>query len=219
MTNGSSRRRLVLWLLTTTISVPLGWWVARSTARSGSDFVWAALVCGPPWVVLRLLARDYYWNAFFFGFLPPVLAFEAPAGLGTSFRQAVLLVALAPVAAYAIFGFANLIIFGGSGAARLAREALSPDEDAGSLLRRLWRWLRATTGSAVRWYAIWLGGAAAGFGLALATQAFAGTAGIASGALPLALLSRAVVGLVAGGLAWALLRLPGSSPGAHENTA
>jgi hypothetical protein len=218
MAHGSSRRRIILWLLTTTISVPLGWWVARSAAPSGSDFVWAALVCGPPWVVLRLIARDYYWNAFFFGFLPPVLAFEAPTGLGTSFRQAVLLVALAPVVAYAIFGFTNLILFGGAGAARLAREALSPDEDAGSLLRRFGRWLRASTGSALRWYAIWLGGAAVGFGLALTTQALARAAGSLSSALPLALLSRAVVGLVAGGFAWALFRLPGSSPWAHENT-
>jgi hypothetical protein len=218
MAHGSSRRRIILWLLTTTISVPLGWWVARSAAPSGSDFVWAALVCGPPWVVLRLIARDYYWNAFFFGFLPPVLAFEAPTGLGTSFRQAVLLVALAPVVAYAIFGFTNLILFGGAGAARLAREALSPDEDAGSLLRRFGRWLRASTGSALRWYAIWLGGAAAGFGLALATQARASAAGTLSSELPLALLSRAAVGLVAGGLAWALLRLPGSSAWARDNT-
>ena len=210
MTDGSSRRRLVLWLLTTTISVPLGWWVARSTERSGSDFIWAALVCGPPWVVLRLLARDYCWNAFFFGFLPPVLAFEVPAGHGASFSQAVLLVALAPVVAYAIFGFTNLIIFGGSSAARLAREALSPGEDAGSLLGRFGRWLRASASSAGRWYALWLGGAAAGFGLALATWALAGAAGIPFDALPLALLSRAVVGLVAGGLAWALLRMTGS---------
>ena len=205
MTHQPLRRRIILWLLTTTISVPLGWWVSHSMGRSGSDFVWAALVCGPPWVVLRLTARDYYWNAFFFGFLPPVLAFEAPAGLGTSFRQAALLVAVAPLVAYAIFGVTNLILFGGAGATRLAREALSPDEDAGSLLRRFGRWLRASVGSALRWYAIWLGGAAAGFGLALVTQALARVAGIPSSALPLALLSRSVVGLVAGGLAWALL--------------
>lgn len=186
--------------------------------RSGSDFVWAALVCGPPWVVLRLIARDYYWNAFFFGFLPPVLAFEAPAGLGTNWRQATLMVAVAPLVAYAIFGFTNLIIFGGAGAARLAREAISPDEDAASLLRRFGRWLRASTSLALRWYAIWLGGAAAGIGLALTTQILARAAGSLSSALPLALLSRAVVGLVAGGFAWALFRLSGSSPWAHENT-
>jgi hypothetical protein len=218
MTHQPLRRRIILWLITTTISVPLGWWVTRSMGRSGSDFVWAALVCGPPWVVLRLIARDYYWNAFFFGFLPPVLAFEAPAGLGTNWRQATLMVAVAPLVAYAIFGFTNLIIFGGAGAARLAREAISPDEDAASLLRRFGRWLRASTSLALRWYAIWLGGAAAGFGLALATQARASAAGTLSSELPLALLSRAAVGLVAGGLAWALLRLPGSSAWARDNT-
>lgn len=200
----------MLWLLTTAVSVPLGWWVARSTARSGSDIVWAALVCGPPWIVLRLIAGDFYWNAFFFGFLPPVLAFEAPVGLGADLRQAAMLVALAPLAAYAIFGFTNLILFGGAGAARLAREALAPDEDTGSLLQRFGHWLRVRAGSALRWYAIWLGGAAAGFGLALVTRVLAGAAGIPTDALPLALLSRVVVGLVAGGLAWLLLRLWGT---------
>jgi hypothetical protein len=212
MTHEGPGRRLVLWLLTAAISVPLGWWVARFPARSGSDFVWAALVCGPPWVVLRLIARDYYWNAFFFGFLPPVLAFEAPAGLGTSFRQAALLVAVAPLVAYAIFGFTNLIMFGGAGIDRLAREATGPDEDAGSLLRRFGRWLRASIGSAARWYAIWLGGAAVGFGLALASQALARAAGVPPGTLPLALLSRALVGLAAGGLTWLLLRSSYLSP-------
>jgi hypothetical protein len=201
-----SRRSLIAWLLTAAISVPLGWWAARSVEQSRGDLVWAAMTFGPPWIVLRLIAGGFTWNAFFFGFLPPVLAFEAPTGPGTSYLQVVLLVALAPLVAYAIFGFTHLIVFGGSVAARLAREALSPDEDAGSLLRRFGRWLRVRAGSALRWYAIWLGGAAAGFGLALLTQAIVRAAGIPADALPPAVLSRAVVGLVAGGLAWALLR-------------
>ena len=213
MIHGSSRR-LLLWLLTAAVSVPLGWWAARSLARPGSDLVWATLACGPPWVVLRLLAGEYYWNAFFFGFLPPVLAFEAPIGLGADLRQAVLLVALVPLVAYAIFGVTNLIIYGGSGAARLAREAIDPDSDIADLPGRFGRWLRTAGGAAARWYAIWLGGAAIGFGLALTAGALAHAAGIPPGALPLALLSRAAVGLSAGGLAWALLRsaCPSSRP-------
>jgi hypothetical protein len=154
--------------------------------------------------VLRLIAGDFRWNAFFFGFLPPVLAFEAPIGVGADLRQAALLVALAPLAAYAIFGLTNLIMHGGAGIARLAREALDAEGDA--LLRRFGRWLRAAILSAVRWYAIWLGGAAVGFGLVLATGALARAAGGPPAPLPLALAARAVVGLAAGGLAWALLR-------------
>jgi hypothetical protein len=207
MTQEGSGRRLILWLLTAAISVPLGWWASRRLTPPGSDLVWATLACGPPWVVLRLMAGDYHWNAFFFGFLPPVLAFEAPAGMSVSLRQAVLLVALAPLVAYAIFGFTNLIMFAGAGAARLAREATGPDGDIADLPRRFGRWLRSGIASAARWYAIWLGGAAVGFVLALATAALARAADIPPGALPLALLSRAVVGLAAGGLAWVLLRI------------
>jgi hypothetical protein len=202
-----SFRRLILWLLTAAVSVPLGWWAARSLARPSSDLVWATLACGPPWVVLRLLVGDFHWNAFFFGFLPPVLGFEVPTGLDADLRQAVMLVALAPLVVYAIFGFTHVIMFLGADIARLAREATSVDGDASALLRRFGRWLRASIGSAARWYAIWLGGAAVGFSLALAMGALARAIGILPAPLPLQLLSRAVVGLVAGGIAWALLRL------------
>ena len=214
MTHQPSGRQLTVWLLTTAVSVPLGWLAALALARPGSDLVWAALACGPPWVVLRLLAGDFNWNAFFFGFLPPVLAFEASIGLDAGLRQAVLLVALVPLVVYAILGFTTSIMFYSTGAAWLAREISDPDRDAGSLPRRLGLWLRPRIGSAARWYAVWQGGAAVGCGLALATHALAR----AAGALPppLALLSRAVVGLVAGGFAWALLWLPGSSPRARD---
>jgi hypothetical protein len=200
---------LISWLLTAAVSVPLGWWVALPMAQPRSDLVWASLAFGPPWVALRLVAGDFRWNAFFFGFLPPVLAFEAVHGLGVDVRQAAQLVVLAPLLGYAIIGFANVMLFGGAGIARLAREALATDSDAGDLARRLGRRLGSAIASAVRWYAIWLGGAAIGFLLALAAQAIVRAAGIPSEALPLALLSRAIVGLVAGVLAWALLRLRG----------
>jgi hypothetical protein len=209
-TQRPSRRRLTIWLLTTAGSVPLGWLVARPLARPGSDLVWAALVCGPPWVILRLMAGDFYWNAFFFGFLPPVLAFEALTALGAGPRQAALL-AIAPLVVYAILGFTTAIMFFGAGAAWLAREIADLERDTSALPRRLGRWLRTRIGPAARWYLVWLGGAAVGFGLALATRALAGSVGVSTAALSLSLLSRAVVGLAAGGFAWALLWLPGSS--------
>jgi len=216
MTYQADRRRLSIWLLTTAISVPLGWLAARPLARVGSDLVWAALAGGPPWVIFRLMAGAFYWNAFFFGFLPPVLAFESLAGLGADLHQAALLVALAPLVVYAILGFTNAIMFSGVGADWLAREMTDPDRDAGSLPFRLG--FRSRIGSAARWYAVWLGGATTGFGLALATQALAGSTGNLAAGLPLALSSRAVVGLAAGGVAWALLWLPGSSLRAPGST-
>jgi hypothetical protein len=182
MAQGSSRGSLILWLLT-------------------------ALVFGPPWVVFRLMAGDFRWNAFFFGFLPPVLAFEALQGLGAELAQAVRLVALAPLVVYAIIGFTHMILFGGAGIARLAGEALRFDGGAGELASRFGRRFGSTIASAARWYAIWLVGAAVGFGLALAMQAIVSAAGIPSDVLPVALLSRAAVGLVAGGMARALLKL------------
>jgi hypothetical protein len=213
----SRPRDLLSWLLTTAISVPLGWWVARGLSQPGSDLVWAALAFGPPWVVLRLLVSDFRWNAFFFGFVPPVLAFEALEGMQVAFRQAAALVALAPLVVYAILGFSNLMLSFGAGAAELARQALDPGRDAGALPRRLGRWLRSSAGSAVRWYAIWLGGAAVGFGLAFATETLARAVGILSGAWPLEVLGRVLVGLAAGGSAWALLWRPRSSPRAPES--
>jgi hypothetical protein len=207
MAEGSSRRLLIIWLLTAAACVPLGWWVAHRTAQPRSDLVWAAVTCGPPWVVLRLVAGDYHWNAFFFGFLPPLLAFEALAGLGVDLRQAVQFVALAPLAVYAIIGFTHLILYGGAGIARLAREALESDGGAGVPASRFGRRTGAAAGSALRWYAIWLGGAAVGFALALAAQWIAHAAGIPFDAPLLAVLSRAAVGLAAGGLAWSLLKV------------
>jgi hypothetical protein len=198
---------LISWLLAAAVSVPLGWWVALPMAQPRSDLVWASLAFGPPWVALRLVAGDFRWNAFFFGFLPPVLAFEAVHGLGVDVRQAAQLVVLAPLLGYAIIGFANVMLFGGAGIARLAREALATDSDAGDLARRLGRRLGSAIASAVRWYAIWLGGAAVGFGLALVADLLLRAAGFPSGALRLELLARAIVGLAGGGLAWALLRL------------
>ena len=207
MAQGSSRGWLIFWLLTAAVSVPLGWWVAFSMARPRSDLVWAALAFGPPWVVFRLVVGDFRWNAFFFGFLPPVLAFEALQGLGAELAQAVQVVVLAPLAVYAIIGFTHVILFGGAGIARLAGEALRSDGGAGELASRFGRRLGSSIASAARWYAVWLGGAAAGFALALATQGIVRAAGIPSDALTLALLSRGAAGLAAGGLAWALLRL------------
>jgi hypothetical protein len=201
------RRNLLIWLLTTAISAPLGWWAARGLSQPGSDLVWAALAFGPPWVVLRLLVSDFRWNAFFFGFVPPVLAFEALAGTRVAFRQAATLVAVAPLVVYVILSFSTVMLSFGSVTARLAREAADPRRDPGELTRRLGRWLHSSAGSAVRWYAIWLGGAAVGFGLALAAGLLLRAAGFPSGALRLELLARAIVGLAGGGLAWALLRL------------
>jgi hypothetical protein len=207
MAHGSSRWSLITWLLTAAVSVPLGWWAALPMAQPRSDLVWATVAFGPPWIVFRLAAGDFRWNAFFFGFLPPVLGFEVLYGPGPDLRQAAQLVVLAPLLVYAIIGFTHLILFGGAGIARLAREALATDSGAGELAGRFGRRLGSALASAVRWYAIWLGGAAAGFVLALAAQAITRAAGIPSDALPLALLSRVILGLVAGVLAWELLRL------------
>jgi hypothetical protein len=169
--------------------------------------VWAALAFGPPWIVLRLLVSGFHWNAFFFGFVPPVLAFEALAGMGVGIRRAAGLVAVAPLVVYAILSISTVIMVASAGATWLGREIADPGRDVDSLPGRVGRWLRSGIGSAVRWYAIWLGGGAVGLGLALATEALARVAGIPSGAPVLELAARGAVGLASGGLAWTLLRL------------
>jgi hypothetical protein len=212
------RRNLLLWLLTTAISVPLGWWAARPLAQPGSDLVWATLSLGPPWVVFRLVTGGFRWNAYFFGFLPVVFAFESLAAPGVGFLQAAFVVALAPLVAYAILGFTSGIMFPGSWTARIAPELDCADGDAASLPDRLGRRLRSIFGSVVRWYVIWLFGAAVGFGLALATETLVRSSAVRSEGLQVALISRAAVGVVAGGLAWILLPWSRVSPPAPDRS-
>ncbi len=201
------RRNLLIWLLTTGVSVPLGWLVARPLSPPGSDLVWATLVFAPPWIALRLLVRGFHWNAFFFGFIPPVLAFEALEGMHVGLRQSALLVAVAPLVVYAILSISTVVMLSGRGAAWLAREDTDRSLDSNMLRRTLGARLRSGLANALLWYAIWLGCAVVGFGLALATDALARAGGIPAGAPALELSARVIVGLAGGGLAWALLSL------------
>lgn len=205
--NTLNRKSLIIWLVTAALSLPAGWLATRRMAPPASDLVWAAIVFGPAWVVLRFLLGDFHWNAFFFGYLPPIVGFEALWSLGQDFGHAVALVAVIPLLAYAIMWFTTAIMFGGIGLAWLAREVSDPDRDASSLPRRFGRWLRSGLASTARWYAWWLAGAGVGFVLARTSRELAQAIGLSPGSTAAGLLSRAIVGLAGGGMTWAILRL------------
>ncbi len=168
MTETLDRKRLAVWLLTAALSLPAGWLAARPSGRPAGDLLWAAVAFAPPWIVLRLLMRDFHWNAFFFGYLPPIAGFEALTAAGRADGRALAMVAALPLLAYATFWLTGALLFGAARLTRLAGELLNPDPDASPIPQRLGRWLRSGGISAGRWYACWLAGAAVGCALALA---------------------------------------------------
>jgi hypothetical protein len=181
-------------------------------APPASDLVWAAVAFGPPWVVLRFLLGDFHWNAFFFGYLPPIVGFEALWSLGHDFGHAVALVAVIPLLAYAIMWFTTAIMFGGVGVAWLAREVSDPGREASSLPRRFGHWLRSGLASTARWYAWWLAGAGVGFVLASGARELARATSLSLTSTAIGLITRAFVGLAGGGMTWAILRLTRPQP-------